>query len=55
MEHYRQSLLIQARPSVLYAALTTEAGLRGWWTQDCDVARVPATPIACASVLTTRI
>jgi uncharacterized protein YndB with AHSA1/START domain len=41
MEHYRQSLLIQARPSVLYAALTTEAGLRGWWTQDCDVARVP--------------
>lgn len=38
MESYRQSLLIQARPAVVYAALTTEAGLRGWWTEDCDVA-----------------
>ncbi len=37
MESYRLSLLIQARPAAVYAALTTEAGLRGWWTQDCDV------------------
>lgn len=38
MKHYRQSLQIQAHPSVVYAALTTATGLRGWWTQDCDVA-----------------
>lgn len=38
MEHHRQSLLIQAQPSAVYAALTTASGLRGWWTQDCDVA-----------------
>ena len=38
MENFRLSLLIQAHPAVVYAALTTGAGLRGWWTQDCDVA-----------------
>lgn len=25
-------------PAAVYAALTTPDGLRGWWTQDCDVA-----------------
>lgn len=38
MEHYQLSLLIQASASAVYAALTTAKGLRGWWTQDCDVA-----------------
>jgi uncharacterized protein YndB with AHSA1/START domain len=38
MSHYRQSLVIEATPAAVYAALTTPAGLRGWWTQDCDVA-----------------
>ena len=38
MDHYRCSLVIEATPAAVYAALTTPAGLRGWWTQDCDVA-----------------
>ncbi len=38
MNHYRQSLVLEANPGAVYAALTTAEGLRGWWTQDCDVA-----------------
>ncbi|HTP73705.1 MAG TPA: SRPBCC domain-containing protein [Burkholderiaceae bacterium] len=38
MNHYQHSLRIEATPAAVYAALTTPAGLRGWWTQDCDVA-----------------
>ncbi|MDB5802320.1 MAG: hypothetical protein JWL63_3259 [Rhodocyclales bacterium] len=37
MSHYKQSLVIEATPDAVYAALTTPQGLRGWWTQDCDV------------------
>ncbi|BCL74825.1 activator of HSP90 ATPase [Jeongeupia sp. HS-3] len=37
MSHYQQSLTLEASPATAYAALTTPAGLRGWWTQDCDV------------------
>jgi uncharacterized protein YndB with AHSA1/START domain len=36
MNHYQQSLLLAAPPAVVYQALTTQQGLRGWWTQDCD-------------------
>ncbi|MDD2768552.1 MAG: SRPBCC domain-containing protein [Methylococcus sp.] len=38
MSHYRQSLVLEADPAAVYAALTTPKGLRGWWTQNCDVA-----------------
>ena len=38
MSNFQQSLLLEATPAAVYAALTTPAGLRGWWTQDCDVA-----------------
>jgi uncharacterized protein YndB with AHSA1/START domain len=38
MSHYQRSLVLEATPDAVYAALTTPAGLRGWWTQDCDVA-----------------
>ena len=38
MNHYQQSLVIAADPATVYAALTTPIGLRGWWSQDCDVA-----------------
>ena len=38
MNHYQQSLVIEASPAVIYAALTTAQGLRGWWTADSDVA-----------------
>lgn len=37
LNHYRQSLVLEANPAAVYAALTTPAGLRGWWTQDCEV------------------
>ncbi|WP_432721129.1 SRPBCC domain-containing protein [Jeongeupia wiesaeckerbachi] len=37
MHHYQQSLVLEATPATVYAALTTPAGLRGWWTQDSDV------------------
>jgi len=38
MSHYQQTLVLEANPPAVYAALTTPNGLRGWWTQDCDVA-----------------
>ena len=38
MQHYQQSLDIEAPPAAVYAALTTPDGLRGWWTRDCEVA-----------------
>ena len=38
MNHYQQSLVVTATPATVYAALTTAEGLRGWWTDDCDVA-----------------
>ena len=37
MSNYQQTLDINASPAMVYAALTTPEGLRGWWTQDCDV------------------
>ncbi|WP_255991739.1 SRPBCC family protein [Chitinolyticbacter albus] len=37
MNHYQQTLSVAADPAAVYAALTTKAGLQGWWTQDCDV------------------
>jgi uncharacterized protein YndB with AHSA1/START domain len=38
MSHYKQSLVIEATPAAVYAALTTQRGLSGWWSQDCDAA-----------------
>lgn len=38
MSHYQQCLILEATPAAVYSALTTPEGLRGWWTQDCDVA-----------------
>ena len=37
MEHYRQSLVLAAPAETVYAALTEARGLRGWWTDDCEV------------------
>ncbi|HEV7491877.1 MAG TPA: SRPBCC domain-containing protein, partial [Rhodanobacteraceae bacterium] len=37
MNHHQQNLIINATPAAVYAALTTPAGLSGWWTEDCDV------------------
>ena len=38
MSHYQQSVVFDATPAAVYAAIATQAGLRGWWTQDCDIA-----------------
>jgi uncharacterized protein YndB with AHSA1/START domain len=35
MNHYQQTLVIDAPASAVYAAVATTAGLRGWWTPDC--------------------
>lgn len=35
-DHYTCKLIIEAPASTVYAALTTQSGLRGWWTADCD-------------------
>ena len=37
MSHYQQCLVIEANPDAVYAAVTTQEGLRGWWSQDCDI------------------
>ena len=36
VDHYRQSLVIEAGPAIVYVALPTINGLRGWWTDSCD-------------------
>ncbi|HEY9101459.1 SRPBCC domain-containing protein [Chitinimonas sp.] len=36
MSHYQQSLVIEASPAAVYAALATPTGLKGWWTEDCE-------------------
>lgn len=38
MDHYQNQLTLAASPSAVYKALTTQEGLRGWWTQTCEVA-----------------
>jgi uncharacterized protein YndB with AHSA1/START domain len=38
MNHYRKSLVLEAGPAIVYAALATPEGLRGWWSQDSDIA-----------------
>ena len=37
MKHYQQSLVLTANTATVYAAITSAAGLRGWWTQDCEI------------------
>lgn len=37
MSHYKQTLVLDAKPAAVYAALTTPNGLSGWWTEQCDV------------------
>ena len=35
MNHYQQTLVIEAAPSAVYAAIATQEGLRAWWTPTC--------------------
>lgn len=38
MNHDHRQLLLSASPAAVYQALTTQQGLRHWWTQACEVA-----------------
>lgn len=38
MNHFQHSLVLETSPAAVYAALTTPDGLRGWWSQDADIA-----------------
>ncbi len=42
--HFRKELHFKAPVSALYAALSTEAGLRGWWTQTCTAGALVGEP-----------
>ena len=35
MNHYQQTFVINADPSAVYAAISTQEGLRAWWTATC--------------------
>jgi uncharacterized protein YndB with AHSA1/START domain len=35
MDHYQQTLVINAEPPAVYAAIATQDGLRAWWTVSC--------------------
>ena len=35
---YRRQLLLSASPATVYHAVATQQGLRGWWTETCDIA-----------------
>lgn len=37
MSHYRTSMDLNASATSVFAALTTQAGIEGWWTRDCEV------------------
>lgn len=37
MKHYRNHMELNAAANAVYAAITTREGIRGWWTQDCEV------------------
>ena len=37
MNSYQCRVRFAAEPRVVYEAITTPEGLRGWWTVDCDV------------------
>ena len=36
-KHFRKEIHFKAPASAVYAALSTQKGLRGWWTQTCTV------------------
>lgn len=37
MNHYQTTIQLSAPAATVYAALTTPAGIAGWWTRDCTV------------------
>ena len=34
---YKARIFFKSPPSVVYRAITTEEGIQGWWTTDCEV------------------
>ncbi|HEX3799547.1 MAG TPA: SRPBCC domain-containing protein [Verrucomicrobiae bacterium] len=39
IKHYTCRVMIEGSVVAVYDALTTEAGLRGWWTRTCEVGK----------------
>jgi uncharacterized protein YndB with AHSA1/START domain len=42
MAEMKHQIPIKAAPEKVYAAITTQAGLRGWWTADTKADEKPA-------------
>jgi hypothetical protein len=38
---HKEAISANAAPSAAHAALTTQAGYRGWWAKNCDVSEKP--------------
>ncbi len=38
MNHFQSNILLPAPPGRVYQALSTQSGLRNWWTQSCEAA-----------------
>ncbi|MES2511913.1 MAG: SRPBCC domain-containing protein [Pseudomonadota bacterium] len=36
MNHFQRQLVLNASPAAVYKTLTTEQGLRDWWTHSCE-------------------
>lgn len=41
MDTYSCTLKLDAPPTSVYSALSTHAGLTGWWTEDCEIDPTP--------------
>ncbi len=45
MNDYQTLIVLAAPASEVYAALTTQSGLRSWWTANCDAGTAVGEPI----------
>jgi uncharacterized protein YndB with AHSA1/START domain len=39
MSSIEQSVVIEAKPAKVFAALTEQAGYNGWWSKDCQIGK----------------
>jgi uncharacterized protein YndB with AHSA1/START domain len=46
MKNYQSDILLSAPASSVYKALTTQSGIRGWWTASCDAGTAVGEQIA---------
>src|SRR3954453_4851713 len=41
MNVIKEKLIVRGGPAQVFEALTTQAGYRGWWSKDCQIAARP--------------